>query len=75
MIILRSYQQYVLKHQCKHFRSFGNYSHLSIDIHIIILSHVNQLEAVKLLVTYGGLASVHIQDALGFTPLFLATGL
>lgn len=32
------------------------------------------LEAVKLLVTYGGLASVHIQDALGFTPLFLATG-
>ncbi|VDI22838.1 Hypothetical predicted protein [Mytilus galloprovincialis] len=32
------------------------------------------ITAVKILMTYGGLASVHIQDALGFTPLFLATG-
>ncbi|XP_052062614.1 nuclear factor NF-kappa-B p100 subunit-like [Mytilus californianus] len=32
------------------------------------------IAAVKILMTYGGLASVHIQDALGFTPLFLATG-
>ncbi|XP_063438108.1 nuclear factor NF-kappa-B p100 subunit-like [Mytilus trossulus] len=32
------------------------------------------ITAVKTLMTYGGLASVHIQDALGFTPLFLATG-